>query len=31
MDYWFFALNIVAMLVVFAVDTIRKRKASAGN
>ncbi len=28
MDYWFFAINIVAMLIVFAVDIARKRKAS---
>ncbi|GEM_PF-3315242 len=31
MDYWFFAINIVAMLIVFTVDIVRKRKASASH
>jgi len=28
MDYWFFAISIVAMLIVFAIDIIRNRNAS---
>jgi len=31
MDYWFFIVNVVAMLVVFAVDIRRKRQANADH
>ena len=31
MAYWFFILNVIAMLAVFAVDVIRKRQVHSGQ
>ncbi len=31
MAYWFFILNTVAMLVVFAADIVRKRQVHSGH